>query len=122
MPYVGARYPGAPDDEGIESGANCQRFAYALLRHNGRTVGDFRSSDLWSDTTDTFAVDDPEPLDLLLFNGTRHAFGAHVAVCLGQDRAIHLARHIGRPAIWSLAEFAMEPRYRCLVGIKRTRR
>ena len=122
MPYVGARYPGAPDDGGVEAGANCQRFAYALLRHNGRTIGDFRSSDLWSDTTDTYVVEEPVPLDLLLFNRTDEPWGAHVAVYLGDDLAIHLAKHVGRPAIWPLAEFASAPRYRCLVGIKRTRR
>jgi hypothetical protein len=120
VPYVGARYPGAPDDGGIEAGANCQRFAYALLRHNGRTIGDFRSSDLWLDTTDTYVAVEPAPLDLLLFNRTEDAWGAHVAVFLGDNRAIHLAKHVGRPAIWPFEEFANEPRYRCLIGAKRT--
>lgn len=122
MPYVVARFPGAPDDGGIEAGANCQRFAYALLRHNGRTISDFRSSDLWEDSCETFVVETLEPLDLLLFNRALEPWGAHVAVFLGEDRAVHLARHIGKPAIWPLAQFAEEPRYCCFIGAKRTRR
>ncbi len=38
--YVGKCYPGATGVVGIKDGANCQQFAYELLRHFGRRVPD----------------------------------------------------------------------------------
>jgi hypothetical protein len=106
VPYNGAHYPGSAGVEGLKGGANCQQFAYELLRHNGFVMGDLRSSELWADTTDTVLVaGDPAPGDLLLFNRARQPWGAHVAVYLGRDQATHLARHIGKPTIWALSEF-----------------
>jgi murein DD-endopeptidase / murein LD-carboxypeptidase len=104
----------------LEDGANCQRFAYELLRANGRAIGDLRSSDLWADTRDTMCVTDLEPLDLLLFNRTPDAWGAHVALYLGDERAVHLSKQVGRPVIWTLEQFTAEPRYRCFIGAKRS--
>jgi hypothetical protein len=118
--YDGACHPGAPGVEGVAGGANCQQFAYELLRHNGFEIGALRSSELWAETRDTAPVGGPlEPGDLLLFNRVREAWGAHVALYLGDDEAIHLAKHVGRPAVWSLAEFAADPRYVCFLGAKR---
>src|SRR5687767_7490333 len=88
--YNGACYPGAAS--GLAQGANCQLFAYELLRHHGLLLPAFRSSDLWADTEFTEAVSVPEPLDLLLFNKAAEAWGAHVAVYLGDGKAIHLAK------------------------------
>jgi cell wall-associated NlpC family hydrolase len=106
--------------EGVAGGANCQQFAYELLRHNGFEIGALRSSELWADTRDTSPVVGPlRPGDLLLFNHVRDAWGAHVALYLGDDRAIHLAKHVGRPAVWGLATFAADPRYACFLGAKR---
>jgi hypothetical protein len=119
--YDGRRYPGAPGVKGIEGGANCQQFAYALLRHFGRKISDFRSSELWSDVADTERVEDLAPLDLLLFNDTDEAYGAHIAVYLGDGFAIHLARSVGKPAIWPVAAFQEKPEYRVFIGAKRTR-
>jgi lipoprotein Spr len=113
--YDGRRYPGS-------AGANCQRFAYEMLRHFGCEIPDFRSSELWADTCCTRRVKRMRPLDLLLFNRTRRAWGAHVAVYLGRGRAIHLCKAIGRPAVWSFDEFAACDRYRVFVGAKRVRR
>jgi hypothetical protein len=31
----------------------------------------------------------------------------------------HLAKHVGRPVIWNLADFAGNPRYVCFLGAKR---
>jgi hypothetical protein len=118
--YEGARFPGAPGVTGLGAGANCQRFAYELLRHNGFVIGDLRSSELWDDTEYTTLVDEElAPGDLLLFHNKPEAWGAHVAVHLGEGRAIHLARRIGRPAIWTLAEFAADPLYLYFIGAKR---
>ncbi|WP_041787713.1 hypothetical protein [Rhodomicrobium vannielii] len=36
-----------------EHGANCQRFAYAVIRHYGCEIADFRSRELWEDDTFT---------------------------------------------------------------------
>jgi len=71
VPYDADRF-GARD---ITDGANCQAFAYAVLRHFGRDVSDFRSSDLWEDTRQTERVAEPAPLDLLLFNRTAAGVG-----------------------------------------------
>lgn len=119
--YDGTRIPGdeTPD---LTLGANCQVFAYALLRHFGRALPPFRSSELWDDTTHTLVVSEPfEALDLLLFNATPEAWGAHMAVSLGGDQAIHLSQRVGRPVVWTLDRFAEEADYRVLVGAKRLR-
>jgi hypothetical protein len=104
---------------GIETGANCQNFAYELLRHFGRHVPNLRSSNLWDDRERTIVADAYQPLDLLLFNRTRDAWGAHVAAYVGKERAIHLSRRVGLAAVWSLAQFAIRPEYRMLIGAKR---
>jgi hypothetical protein len=41
-------------------------------------------------------------LDLLLFNRTDEPCGAHVAVYLGQDGAVHLSQEVGRPVVLPL--------------------
>jgi len=117
--YNGRRIPG--HDADLSRGANCQLFAYQVLARNGLKLPAFRSSDLWTDAAHTEPVTGLEPLDLLLFNRTHEAYGAHVAVYLCEDRALHLARLAGLPEIWPLARFAAEPRYRCFIGAKRVR-
>jgi len=120
MRYDGSRVPGMEPVPEPLLRANCQLFAYALLRHFGRPLLTLRSSELWDDTTCTEVVTPPfEALDLLLFNGTPEAWGAHVAVSLGGDQAIHLSKRVGHPVVWSLERFAEEADYRVLVGAKR---
>jgi cell wall-associated NlpC family hydrolase len=120
VPYDGVRFPGAPGVSGPGGGANCQLFAYELLRHNGFVIGDLRSSELWDDTEYTTLVDEElAPGDLLLFHNKPQAWGAHVTVYLGEGRAIHLARRVGRPATWTLADFAADPLYISFIGAKR---
>lgn len=120
--YDGSRVPGEHAVPDVLEAANCQLFAYALLRHFGRPLLTFRSSELWEDTTCTEVAEPPfEALDLLLFNGTSEAWGAHVAVSLGGEQAIHLSQRVGRPAVWSLERFAEEADYRVLIGGKRLR-
>ena len=90
------------------------------MRHFGRTISNFRSSDLWDDTRETMRVTGPlEPLDLLLFNPAADPYGAHVGVYLGEGRAIHLAKRVGAPAVWPLARFTTERGYEILIGAKR---
>ena len=120
--YNGAHFPGAPGVCGVEGGANCQQFAYTLLRHHGRDVPEFRSSELWSDRLHTERVDGSFlPLDLLLWHDRDDAWGAHVGVYVGDDCAIHLARSVGVPVVWALSAFEERPEYRVFIGAKRVR-
>jgi hypothetical protein len=119
--YVDAKYPGAHGADGIEGGANCQLFAFEVLRYFGLEVPPLRSSELWEDSASTAVVEQPAPLDLLLFNRTHDAWGAHVGVFVGDERVLHLAKSVGRPAVWNLSDFVTHPEYRVLVGIKRVR-
>jgi lipoprotein Spr len=116
--YNGAHFPGAPGASGLEGGANCQQFAYELLRQFGRAIPDFRSSELWADDAYTAVASDLRPLDLLLFNDKPDPFGAHVAVYLGGERAIHLCQAVGRPEVWTLEQFRAMPRYAVFIGAK----
>ena len=119
--YNGARYPGAAfgADADLSAGANCQLFAYALLRHFGLVVPPLRSSELWADAHHTGHVCDLGPLDLLFWNQTSEPWGAHIGVYLGDGYAVHLARDVGIPVIWPLGEFERHPRYRVFLGAKR---
>ncbi|MCP9205837.1 hydrolase [Streptomyces cucumeris] len=122
VPYAGARHPGSAavrERPGLAAGANCQLFAYAVLRHFGLRPPALRSSELWDDAESTVRVTTPRPLDLLLFNATDDAFGAHLGVWAGPEAILHLCAEVGRPTVWTPAAFAARPRYRTLVGIKR---
>ena len=118
--YDGARIPDGTHD--LSAGANCQRYAYAVLAHFGRRLPPWRSSDLWADTEVARTVTDFELLDLLLFGPDGEPFGAHVAVYAGGGRALHLCKAVGRPVVWSLEQFAARPEYRVLIGGKRVLR
>ncbi|MEU9032331.1 hydrolase [Streptomyces sp. NPDC048383] len=122
VPYTGSRYPGSPAVSrlpGLAPGANCQLFAYEVLRHFGRCVPPLRSSELWNDTRHTARVARPDFLDLLFFNADTDPYGAHVGVWAGPDAVLHLSSEVGRPAVWSLADFTGHDRYRVLLGAKR---
>ncbi|MGC0422213.1 cell wall hydrolase [Embleya sp. AB8] len=126
VPYVYARHPQAVTAGDLSAGANCQLYAYTFLAHHGLHVPPLRSSELWADVAATVRVTEPAPLDLVLFDGGPRpdrtpGYAAHVGVHLGPDRVLHLCREVGRPAIWSLAEFAARPRYARLLGVKRCR-
>jgi hypothetical protein len=120
--YVGARYPGSPvvlARPGLADGANCQLFAYEVLRHFGYDPPDLRSSELWDDIESTQRVVAPRPLDLVLVNSSKDPWGAHMGVWAGDDQVLHLCAETGKPALWNLAQFAARPSYRELVGYKR---
>ena len=114
--------PDTPDLKGLDESPNCQNFAYEILRHFGRTIPNFRSSNLWEDTEHTTVVSEYQPLDLLLFNRTEKAWGAHVALCVGEGEAIHLSKKLSAPVVWPIAQFSEQPEYRVLIGAKRTLR
>lgn len=115
--------PDAPTLPSMVESPNCQNFAYALLKHFGFEIFPFRSSDLWEDSNETCLVSDAlKPLDLLLFNRTPNPWGAHVALCLGEDHAIHLSKKQSKPVIWPLARFIELAEYRTFIGAKRLRK
>jgi cell wall-associated NlpC family hydrolase len=118
--YDGARIPDGSHD--LSDGANCQRYAYAVLAQFGIDLSPWRSSELWADAETTSRVADFEPLDLLLFSPDGEPFGAHVAVHVGEGQALHLCKSVGQPVIWSLEQFANRPEYRVLIGGKRVLR
>ena len=121
-PYVGRRFPGSravTERPGLAEGANCQLFAYEVLGHFALHVPAWRSSDLWADTRHTERVPVARPLDLALFNAGDDPWGAHVGVAVGEDRILHLCAEVGRPAVWSLGEFARRERYCTRLGFKR---
>jgi len=87
----------------------------------GLEAAAWRSSDLWADTRLTRRVTVAQPLDLALFHATEESWGAHVGVVVGEGWILHLCAEVGRPAVWSMAEFAARERYRTLLGFKRMR-
>jgi len=119
--YNAAIHPGVAHPTDLSTGANCQVFAYALLAHFGISFPPLRSSELWADTEHSCVVTEFQPLDLLLFGKTADAFGAHVAVCVGEGRAVHLSRAVGLPVEWPIEDFAAHENYRVPIGGKRPR-
>ncbi len=112
--YNGDRPPSV--GAGFADGANCQHFAYELLRHFGRRVPDLWSSDLWDSSVSTRVAGPFEPLDLLLFNRTPDPYAAHLAVFVGDGNALHLSRMVGRPIVWPIERFLALPQYAVLIG------
>lgn len=119
VPHNAAIHPGVAHPADLSTGANCQVFAYALLAYFGITFPPLRSSELWADIEHSRVVTEFRPLDLLLFGKTSDAFGAHVAVHVGEGRAIHLSRAVGLPVEWAVEDFAICENYRVLIGGKR---
>ena len=116
--YNGAAHPLAAMP-GLSRGANCQRFVFELLKHFGYEIAPMRSSELCEDRTFTQRVSRMRAFDILMFNRDERAWGAHVALYLGNGRAIHLAKAIGRPVIWDVPDFFASEGCRVLVAIKR---
>jgi cell wall-associated NlpC family hydrolase len=119
VPWVGRMTPGFRPEVGLTEGANCQRYAYAVLAHFGRHVPPLRSDELWQDAESTCVVETPAPLDLLLFSSGHDPYGAHVGVYVGDEHVLHLCAEMKRPVVWTLDEFERRERYRVLIGAKR---
>lgn len=119
VPYIASAGPDSTQPPSWLSGSNCQRFAYGLLALFGRPCPPLRSSELWEDRDSTFIVEQPEPLDLVLFNASKDPYGAHVGVWMAVDEVLHLSKEVGAPAVWSIEQFASRPRYATIVGLKR---
>ena len=111
--------PGRQSELGLSAGSNCQRYAYAVLRHFGLAVPDYRSSELWADEELLTTVSDPEPLDLVLFAAGPDPWGAHVGVYIGGGAVLHLCKEVGVRVVWDFSDFAERERYGSLIGFKR---
>lgn len=119
--YDSSRHPQSGKCDGLEEGANCQYFAYEILKHFGYKIGDLRSSDLWEDKIYTKKVKALKPLDILLFNKDKESYGAHVCLYLGNDRILHLCKEVGYPTVWNFAEFEKRDKYKVFIGAKRAK-
>ncbi|MFJ8672433.1 cell wall hydrolase [Streptomyces sp. NPDC093589] len=116
--------PTASHSSDLTAGANCQRYAYAVLGHFGLRIPPLRSAELWADTAATRRAHPPHHLDLVLFDagpvpGRPPGYGAHVGVHWAPDQVLHLCREGGVPVVWSYADFAARPRYARFLGAKR---
>jgi hypothetical protein len=118
-PYVYARDPTNATFDDPKKGANCQLFAYAVLRQCGLYVPPLRSSDLWEETEFTEVVTEPEQLDLVLVNNSPDSYGAHIGLMASSTQVLHLSKQVDRPALWTLDELQQHDRYRFLIGFKR---
>jgi len=115
--YDATRIPDGDHD--LSGGANCQRFAYAVLAQFGIAPPPFRSSELWADSAYSRVVSALQPLDLMLFGRRRESHGAHVGVYAGAGQVLHLSALVGHPATWFLSEFPLHEQYVCCIGAKR---
>lgn len=120
--YNGKIIPNGKTYDLLKTGANCQVFAYYILRLNDKFVPEYRSSELWADTEfSEFIKKDFQVLDILFFHKNDKAYGAHVAVYLGNNKAIHISKKNKIPVIWELETFLKQPEYQFFLGGKRFR-
>ena len=117
--YVSARVPGCENQSVLSLGANCQVFAYELLRENGLDVPNARSSELWADDSYSQKVSEFEPLDVMLYNNNPESYGAHVGVYIGNGEVLHLSLENGVPKIEGHEEMLRNPKYMFFIGAKR---
>jgi hypothetical protein len=119
VPYVGSASPGRAAPGSWLNGANCQLFAYGMLGLFGIDCPPLPSTRLWRDCRATVAVQQPEPLDIALFNATPDPFGAHLGVWMAPDEIVHLCKEVGHPVVWPRGEFSRRARYATVIGFKR---
>ena len=118
--YNGKIIPNDTSHNIAKTGANCQVFAYHLLRSHQFIVPEYRSSELWADTEFSEVITENfQPLDILFFHKKEESYGAHIAIYLGNDKAIHLSKKVGKPVVWDMKTFFEYPRYQFLLGAKR---
>lgn len=103
----------------VKNWANCQVYAYELLRFNGKIVPDLRSSELWEDTEYSKIVSDYDPLDILFFNNTDTSWWAHLWVYIWNNKVLHNSKKIWKPEMWDLDDFKKNEEYKVLLWWKR---
>ena len=110
--YVASCSPGSKDDSDLTLGANCQVFAYNLLRDFGLNPPNYRSSELWGDS-------EFKPLDIMMYNDTTDSYGAHVGVYVGNGLVYHLSLSNGVPKFERHLDLLQQSKYRFFIGAKR---
>jgi len=55
----------------------------------------------------------------MLYGQTGDAYGAHVAVFIGDGKVIHLSQENGKPEVLPHKSMLLNEKYRCFVGAKR---
>jgi lipoprotein Spr len=106
----------------IHTGANCQVYAYEILRFNNKNIPDYRSSELWEDTLYSSIVSSEyHPWDILFFNKNNDPYGAHLGIYLWDNKILHNSKDIWKPAISELNDFKKIEKYKCLIWAKRFR-
>lgn len=111
--------PGSDNQSDLTFGANCQVFAYELLRVNGLNVPNDRSSELWADQNYSKEVTEFQPLDIMMYNNKPESYGAHVGVYVGDGMVLHLSLENGSPREEAHNDMLRNPKYACFIGAKR---
>lgn len=117
--YESTRIPGCLDQSNLRLGANCQVYAYEVLRYFKRFVPNDRSSELWEDESYSKAVENLEPLDLMLYNSTPESYGAHIGIYAGEGMVLHLSQYNGVPKYEKHRDLLKRKKYRYFIGAKR---
>ena len=120
--YNGSKYPGNTEYDSVKYGANCQSFVYEILRYFGIVLPDFRSSELWNDTHYTRKSKTLQCMDIAFFHTNTNPYGAHIGLCIGKNKILHLSRSVGYPAIWDIEEFKKYKQYQVYIGAKRLKK
>ncbi|WP_413701270.1 hypothetical protein ACLKMH_06160 [Psychromonas sp. KJ10-10] len=117
--YVASRIPGVPNESDMSLGANCQVFAYNLLRALGLNPPTLRSSELWSESEFTTTVDDFKELDIMLYNKSQESYGAHLGIYVGHGIVYHLSKDNGIPKFEKHLDLLKQSKYSRFIGAKR---
>ena len=117
--YNAKIFPNGEKHDFIQKWANCQVYAYELLRFNWKKIPDLRSSEMWEDVDFSSKVFEYEPWDLLFFNNTDTAWWAHVGVHIWNNKVLHNSLKIWKPVIWDIDYFKKYDEYTILLWWKR---
>ncbi len=119
--YKTSRIPGVENESDLTKGANCQLFIYNILRYFGKEIPPFRSSELWTDTKFTNIVTTFKPLDIMLYNKTTDAYGAHIGLYIGEGKVFHLSKENGTPKYEKHSSLLKQQKYKFFIGAKRVK-
>jgi len=97
--------------------ANCQVYAYQLLRYNNMEVPDYRSKELWEDIKFSYEVKEFKPLDILFFNKIENPWWAHLGIYIWNNQVLHNSLDIGKPEVRDLDDFSINNKYKVLIQI-----
>ncbi len=118
--YNGTRIPGVKEQENLRLGANCQLFAYELLKEMKKELPNFRSSDLWEDNIYTIKIENNFiQFDIILYHYKPEAYGAHIALYLEAGKVLHLSKENKIPMIEAHNSMLNQEKYRYCIGVKR---